>query len=281
MTRAQVRPLLVLLAVLGGFEAFTTGSSAQDDAPTPGALVVVGGGGTPPEVLIEGLARTGAAKPHVVVLPQASSREDRGVGSAEMFRELGVETVDLIDPLDDTAAARIARADLIWFPGGDQELLSQALHTAKVVQVIHERHRAGAVVGGTSAGAAIMSRVMISGPPEPRALTGGAMRPFRGLGLWKGVIVDQHFVERDRLARLLTAVLDNPRLVGVGISERTACIVDGEQFEVRGEGQVLVWDARGSEIERFKDEELQGARDLRLHVIRPGERFDLAPATER
>jgi cyanophycinase-like exopeptidase len=69
--------------------------------------------------------------------------------------------------------------------------------------------------------------------------------------------------------------------VGVGISERTACIVDGEQFEVRGEGQVLVWDARGSEIERFKDEELQGARDLRLHVVRPGERFGLAPATDR
>ena len=98
------------------------------------------------------------------------------------------------------------------------------------------------MVGGTSAGAAIMSRVMISEPPEPRALTGGAMRPFRGLGLWKGVIVDQHFVERDRLARLLTAVLDNPRLVGVGISERTACIVDGEEFCLTGRTAVIQLD---------------------------------------
>ena len=277
MTRRALLTCALALLTLGTGLPLAASFARQDEEPSPGALVVVGGGGTPQEVLIEGLARTGVASPHVVILPQASGREDRGLGSVEMFRELGVESVDLIDPIDETAITRLAQADLVWFPGGDQEKLSIALHTGKLVQTLHERHRAGAVIGGTSAGAAIMSRVMISGSPEPRALVGGAMRPFRGVGLWKGVIVDQHFVERDRLARLMTAVLDNPRLVGVGISERTACIVEGETFEVHGEGQVVVYDARSCEIERFKAEELQRGRDLRLHVVRPGERFDLAP----
>lgn len=249
----------------------------QDDTPPPpGALVVVGGGGTPEAVLIEGLGLTGKADPVVVILPQASEAEDRGKASAEMFRQLGVKTVELLDPLDEGSAQHIARADFIWFPGGDQDRLFQNLNAAGLVRPIQDRNRAGAVVGGTSAGAAIMSLVMISGPPEPRALLGMAMKPLRGLGLWPSVIVDQHFVERDRYGRLLTAVLDHPRQVGIGISEGTACIVQGSRFEVRGKGQVLVVDARKAEVPRFKEGEMQHATGLSMQVLRAGDSIDLA-----
>ncbi|HIG86588.1 MAG TPA: cyanophycinase [Planctomycetes bacterium] len=253
----------------------TETTNKQD--PKPGALLVVGGGGTPTEVLFEGLALTGSAKPRVVILPQASQTENRGQISAKMFADIGVELIDVIDPLDSTAEMRIANADLIWFPGGSQTRLSSALSKAKLVNIIHKRRREGAVIGGTSAGAAIMSKVMISGAPDPAPLHKGAMSSKRGLGLWAPVIVDQHFTQRDRLARLLTAVLDHPRYVGIGIAENTACIVEGDSFRVMGEGHVLVYDARAAKLPKSKEKGLQSGTGIELHLLREGDSWSLLP----
>ena len=277
MKRTTILALATLS--LGAFASTRQTPVAPEESqdPKPGALVVVGGGGTPDEVLFEALALTGCAKPHVVILPQASGREDRGQGTAEMFARLGATSIDVIDPLDETAEMRVANADLIWFPGGDQNKLSRELSSAKLVNIIHKRRRYGAVVGGTSAGAAIMSNVMIGGPPEPAALLTGAIKPSRGLGLWGPVIVDQHFTQRNRLARLLTAVLDQPRYIGVGISEKTACIVEGDAFRVMGEGHVMVYDARSAKIPKFKEKGLQSGTGIELHLLKEGDTWSLLP----
>ncbi len=236
-----------------------------------GALVLVGGGGTPPEALIEALALTGKEAPKVLVVPQASDLPDRGKSSVEMWREQGVEA-KLLEPLDrQDAEEMLEEADLIWLSGGSQRNLMRRLAEHQFASKIAFLHGHGTVIGGTSAGAAAMSTVMLSGDPDPRALIAGAAAPYRGLAVWPSAIVDQHFIERDRYGRLLTAVLSKPRMVGVGIAERTAVIVQGDDLRVLGEGQVVIFDARKAKTERVPKGELQSARGVQVHVIAAGE----------
>ena len=131
------------------------------------------------------------------------------------------------------ARETIEAADLIWMPGGDQNRLMAALQKADLVNAIRDRHRKGATVGGTSAGAAVQSGVMITGEAPLDTIRRGATVTADGLDLWPGVIVDQHFVRRQRFQRLLAAVLDRPQLVGVGIDEGTAAV--GDRHEIRGD----------------------------------------------
>lgn len=263
------------LALLAAIVATPLFLGADAPPSTLGHLVIVGGGGTPADALTEAIALTGKTSPRVVVLPQASSREDRGVASVEMWREQGLEHVELLDVLtEEHARAALEAADLIWFPGGAQRDLMRAIAEADLTPLIGRRYAAGAVVGGTSAGAAVMGAVMVSGAPDPAPLRAGAMTRYRGLALWTQAIVDQHFVERERQGRLLTVVLDSPRMIGVGISEKTAVVLSGDSLRVIGEGSVLVYDARQAQIRKTeKQGELQSARDVRLHVLRPGETF--------
>src|SRR6185295_17336884 len=138
-------------------------------------------------------------------------------------------------------------------------------------------------VGGTSAGAAVMSRVMIVGG-ETADLTivrSGTVLTADGLGLIPGAIVDQHFVRRQRFNRLLSAVLDHPDLVGIGIDEKTAIVVSGSSFEVVGDSNVLVVDARAARVENRADKTPPGAADMKLSVLRAGMKLDLSPAEKR
>lgn len=243
---------------------------AQDRA---GALVIVGGGGTPEEILIEALALTGEQAPKVLIIPQASSAPDRGQGSLEMWREQGVQA-DVLDPLDRLDAdALLDAADLIWIPGGSQRDLLRRLAEHQLASKIARLHGGGTVIGGSSAGAAAMGSVMISGDPDPRALVSGSVTPYRGLALWRSAIVDQHFIERERYGRLMGAVLSKPRMIGVGIAERTAVIVEGDDLRVLGEGQVVVYDARKASTRRAPEGELQAARGVQLHVFAPDEEW--------
>ncbi|MGB0330812.1 MAG: cyanophycinase, partial [Planctomycetota bacterium] len=194
----------------------------------PGVVLAVGGGGTPAVALQRGLqgAPRSEGGPRVAVVPFASGREDRGQETVEMWREAGAPSVALV-PEDEGARALLESADLIWLGGGSQTRLMESLERLELVELIQDRHRAGALVGGTSAGAAVLGGIMISGDPEPDAYTGGAMAPVRSLELIPGVIVDQHFRERRREGRLISALLDRPAgWVGVGISEATAAVFE-------------------------------------------------------
>jgi cyanophycinase len=245
------------------------------DAPK-GTLVAVGGGSTIPAITRRTLDLAGGAKAKVLVVPQASERADAGSSSAAMWRDLGVQNVSVLELQDAAAAVQSIRsADLIWMPGGDQNRLMRTLATTGVPDAIRERYRAGATVGGTSAGAALLSHVMITGQADLERIRRGATQTADGLNVWPNAIVDQHFVRRQRFIRLLSAVIDRPQLVGVGIDESTAAIVRGSVLEVVGAGQVLVIDGRSASIPAANPGDLSSATGMRLHVLTSGMTFDL------
>jgi cyanophycinase len=249
------------------------GLAAAQDAPPQGHLVIVGGGGTPVAVRRAALELCGESR-RVVVFPQASRLPDRGADAPAFWEDAGATAVEVLDPIEPEAAREaLAKADLIWLPGGDQSRLVAALTKADLVAPIRARHRAGAVVAGTSAGAAAMGAWMLTGKADLEAVRAGATELVPGLGLWPEAIVDQHFLARRRNNRLLGAVLDKPTLLGVGIDERTAVVVSGDALRVLGEGGVLVYDARQATAEPTEPGATHAAQGLQLHVLRRGSRL--------
>jgi len=244
----------------------------------PGPLFVVGGGTVPAEVFRRALDAAGGERARVVVLAQASSLPDAGEGAARQWREAGAKTTVNLKLADRAAAlTELERADVIWLGGGDQKkLVAELKGVAGALEAVRRRVDAGAAAGGTSAGAAAISRFMITGEADLEAVRASATRLEEGLGLWPGVIVDQHFLRRRRMNRLLAAVLDRPELVGVGIDERTAVEVRGTRITVMGEGNVMVLDARGADRSDPEPGRAHAARNVRLHLLRAGMGLDLA-----
>jgi len=243
--------------------------------PAPGRVVAIGGGATADVIARRTLELAGGADARVLVLPQASA-SSTGESSVAMWRELGAKTVTVLDLKGAAAAVKaVEAADLIWMPGGDQNRLMEALEPAGVPAAIRDRYKKGATVGGTSAGAAVISAVCLTGEADLDRIRFGTTGTREGLGLWPRVIVDQHFVRRQRFNRLLAAVLDRPQFVGVGIDENTAAVVSGATFEVIGAGQVLVIDARQAKASPGKKGELAAAEGVTLHVLTAGMSFTL------
>jgi cyanophycinase len=248
-----------------------------------GWLLIVGGGGTTDDMYARAIALGGGSGSKVVIFPQASELPDTGESAAAVWRENGAGEVHVADTKDEAAAlALVESATIIWFPGGVQARLMGALGE-QLPEAIKKRYYAGALVGGTSAGAAVMSGVMITGEVEGENDDGGltfvragTVETARGLGLVDWAIVDQHFVRRRRFNRLLSSVLDHPDLVGVGIDERTAILVHGSAFEVIGESNVLVIDARETRDVQVKKGLRSSGTGLRLSLLAHGMRFDSA-----
>jgi cyanophycinase len=241
-----------------------------------GTLVIVGGGNTGPEIVSRALDLAGGKNAIVAVLPQSSAEPDAGDESVTMWREAGARDARKVSFADRSAAASaLERATLIWMPGGDQNRFMKEIDGTGLADVIRKRYRAGAVVGGTSAGAAVISDAMITGDADLRSLTSQKTVIAKGLGLWPEVIVDQHFLKRQRGNRLLSAVIDHPALVGVGIDEATAVIVRGASFEVVGQNSVVVIDARRATIEPAGAGGQVAARDLRVSVLHAGMSYSL------
>ena len=279
-----------LAAPRGGAASEPTGSPARSRAAAEaplGHLLVVGGGGTTPPMLARAIELGGGAgKARVAIFPQASSRPDAGEGSADMWREAGAADARVVSLADlDAARTIVAEAGVIWFGGGDQKRLLEALAPTDLPARVRERHAAGAVVGGTSAGAAAMSRTMITGDyargleveDALSRIEPGVILVTEGLGLDDGVVYDQHFVARRRFQRLLSVVLEQPDLVGVGIDEKTAVLVHRGSFEVLGESSVVVVDARSAALAPREEGKPLAGTGVALHVLRAGMRFDLAP----
>lgn len=241
-----------------------------------GALVVVGGGGTGPEIVAKALALSGGRNAIVVVLPQSSAEPDAGDSSVKMWLDAGAKEAEKVSFTEAGAAAKLRRATLIWMPGGDQNRFMKAIDGTGLADVIRERHRDGVTVGGTSAGAAVLAEAMFTGDADLKSITAGATVIAKGLGVWPQVLVDQHFLKRQRDNRLLSAVLDHPTLVGVGIDEETAVIVKDGAFEVAGKSSVVVVDARSASVDKAAPGTLATARDVKLTILKSGQRYSLA-----
>jgi cyanophycinase len=240
-----------------------------------GALVIVGGGGTGRDILAKTLALSGGKNAIVVVLPQSSALRDAGDDSVRMWLAAGAREAATVAFGDKQAAAALGRATLIWMPGGDQNRFMKAIAGTGLAEIIRERHRAGVTVGGTSAGAAVIAEAMFTGDADLTSLTAGATVIAKGLGLWPEALIDQHFLTRQRDNRLISAVMDRPSLVGVGIDEGTAVIVQGQSFEVIGKSSVVVIDARGAQVEKTPAGGLVSGRGLKLTVLRAGQTYSL------
>jgi cyanophycinase len=258
-------------------------------APPPkGNLIIVGGGDTPDDVQARFVALSGGGKARIAILPMASTKYDEEANEVmEDLRKLGAEAqvvnLDREAAGNDVIAKGLEQFDAYWFSGGDQSRLSSVLVGTAALEVIVRRYREGATIGGTSAGAAVMSSVMLTGrkrKPQNQEeaawlnIAKGMMEVSKGFGFINGAIIDQHFMKRARYNRLLSAVLDHPQLIGVGIDEETALLVRSDGvWEVLGKYYVKVFDARRARI-IDDDGPMAKASDIRLHVLPAGSEFD-------
>jgi cyanophycinase len=174
---------------------------------------------------------------------------------------------------------RLEEATGIFFTGGNQLRLTTLLGGTPVAKLIRVRNARGVAVGGTSAGASILSEHMIAFGDEGSAVISGSVRLAPGLGLSNRFIIDQHFRERDRLGRLITALAYNPFAIGIGLDEDTAAFVGpDETIEVEGSGGVTVVDAADvsySSIGEVAEGQPVCILGLRLHILTAGATFNL------
>jgi cyanophycinase len=225
----------------------------------------------------------------IVVIPTASKMHETGPRYESLFRELGAERVTVMDfdtRRDCQEAGRLQRieeASGIFFTGGNQLRLTALLGGTPVAQLIRKRNAAGVTVGGTSAGASILSEHMIAFGDEGSSVIAGSVRLAPGLGLTNRFVIDQHFRERDRLGRLITALAYNPFAVGVGLDEDTAVFISAnEVLEVEGTGGVTVVDASEvsfSSMDSAAEGQPVAILGLKVHVLVAGTTFDLHART--
>ena len=202
-----------------------------------------------------------------------------------VFRELGASDVFRLDvperggAFGDEALDLLRKSHAVFFTGGDQVRITSNIGGTPVCDEIRAVFGRGGIIAGTSAGASAMSETMlIAGEDEQSVRIRQSLHMAPGLALMPGVIIDQHFAERGRMGRLVGAVAQNPRLLGIGIDENTAIVAKGKTFEVMGSGAVYVVDALGesyTNISEAAPEDIMAVFDLRLHILSPGSRFDL------
>ena len=159
-------------------------------AQSKGAIVAVGGGGTTDAIVQRTLALAGGKDAAVVVLPQSSAVATAGASSVKMWLEAGARSATKVDFSDPGAKVAIEAATLIWMPGGDQNRFMKAIEGTGLDETIRARYRAGAVVGGTSAGAAVLSALMITGEADLTSLVSSKTVLAKGLAVWPDAIVD-------------------------------------------------------------------------------------------
>ena len=236
------------------------------------------------DVLARVIALAGGPEARIVIIPTASELCDTGDRYAALFQELGVARADVL-AITEREHARVPgavrtvdRATGIFMTGGNQLRLSTILGGTPLAQAVRRANAAGVLVAGTSAGAAVIAEHMIAtGKVGPTPTTEGVtLAP--GLGLTNRLIIDQHFRQRDRLGRLLTAVSFNPFATGVGIDEDTALVLGADKtFEVIGSGTVTVVDPSElnySSMDSARPGEPVSLIGLRVHVLAAGCRYD-------
>lgn len=251
-------------------------------------LVIIGGAEDKEgdcQILREFVRRAGGTKAKIVIMTAATELpREVGENYIRVFERLGAENVRIIDTetrsdaSSSTALEAVNKATGIFFTGGDQARITSVLKDTDLDKAIHSRYSEGIVIGGTSAGAAVMPDVMIvEGDSEtnPRINT-VEMGP--GMGFLPGVVIDQHFSQRGRLGRLIAALAQQPAVLGFGIDENTAIIVTDNQFEVVGEGCITVVDDSSvmhSNVDEILKDEPLAICGARLHILPNGYKFDL------
>ena len=253
-----------------------------------GYIVPVGGAedkDSDPVILRRFVEVSGDQDARIAVIPTASRLDDTGSRYERIFRELGVADALALDYKRREDAdnpewlAYLHEATGVFLTGGNQLRISTILGGTDVARAIRSANANGVSVGGTSAGAAILSEHMIAFGKSGATPRAGMVSLAPGFGLTNRIVIDQHFRQRDRIGRLLAALAYNPFAVGIGLDEDTAAFIDGDDcLEVFGSGAITVVDA--SQLEHSS----MGAAahgdsicmtGIRLHILNAGGRFDL------
>ena len=251
-----------------------------------GPLIIIGGREDKEgeRVILKEVARR--LKGGRLVIATVASHEPDGY--FESYREAfaGIGVTDLVElyveersqSLQSPSLKALDGAGGVFFSGGDQLRISSQIGDTPIERRIRELHEAGAVIAGTSAGASVMSETMLVKGASAESYRIGDLHMAPGLGLIRDLIIDQHFAERGRYGRLLGAVAHNPRLLGVGIDENTAIVVEGRGFRVIGSGAAYVVDGEDSthsNIAEARAERALSMFNVCMHVLSSGDRFDL------
>lgn len=235
-------------------------------------LLVIGGGKRPPEAMKRFVEWSGGTKAKIMVITWASGVPTESFESLKkQFVSAGAVSVEHapVRPLD--AATRSVFIDQlkgssgVFFSGGDQNRIMDVLADDELLRLIREKYAAGTPFGGTSAGAAVMSDPMMTGDADLKVLDGKKVGVRNGLGLLPNVLFDQHFLVRQRHNRLFGLMLENPNMLGIGIDEDTAVLIeDNRRLTVSGETQVMLVYSRN------------GKQPFQLSFLTSGKSFDVA-----
>jgi cyanophycinase len=263
-------------------------AAAIAQAPaTRGHLVLIGGGEKPPEAMRKFVELAGGPQALIVAIPTGSKDPDRGAYYVNLFKqEYGCANVVALEIQSKADAMRADHVEIarkaggVFFGGGVQERIAGALLGTPVGAAIADAFNRGAVIGGTSAGTACQSDPMITGEGDFEVIRANSVELWQGLGFFRGVVVDQHFIARQRSNRLISVILEHPDLLGVGVDEDTAVWVrPDDTFQVMGRSCVMVLDAKGAQVTRQPVDtglDLLGVHGLTVQVLLPGETYDLA-----
>lgn len=253
-----------------------------------GTLIAIGGGEDREGecfILNEFVQLAKGKNARIVVMTTATEKpEEMGEIYIKAFSKLGVKEVRVVDvssradSMAEENIEAVEHATGLFFTGGDQLHVTSLMGGTELQRIIHARYEKDLIIGGTSAGAAMMSNSMILSGDSDENPRLGSVSMGAGMDLIVGCIIDTHFSQRGRHGRLLAAVAHYPQDVGFGIDENTAFVVKNNQFEVIGEGAVTVIDAGAMTytntpyVEKGKSLTLG---DVKIHVLSEGHKFDL------
>lgn len=251
-----------------------------------GTLFIIGGGDRDDTLMMQMVKEAGWKSGDIMVILTLSSiyADSSYIWSNEqLFHLTGQNAVkfDSSSVHDQKKLDSLRRAKIIFIGGGDQSRFMKLIHNSEVKKIIQEAYFNGALVGGTSAGAAVMSERMITGnqlldtayESTFDKIHAGNLELVEGLGLLDSVMVDMHFITRSRYNRLLSAIMEYPDYQCVGIDESTAIIVHNDSVQVAGLSQVIVF--TNPKSVHTNSDGLMEAKDIRVSVYLPGEKFQI------
>lgn len=231
--------------------------------------------------------RSGGADARLAIIPCAS-RDPEAIGNRyrEIFTDMGAKSIEIIDIRDRTDdehpqwQSYIDECTGVFMTGGDQLRLCGLLAETPIMDKIRDRAQAGEItLAGTSAGAAVMGHHMIAGGGSGESPNRSLVDMTTGLGILPEVIVDQHFHNRNRMARLMSAIAAYPNKTGIGIDEDTCALFENAMsFQVLGKGTVTVVDPTDLSFTNHSDLGMTdplSIHNLRVHILSPGDRYDL------
>ncbi len=244
---------------------------AQQVGPATGSLVIVGGAMRDPAIAQRLVELAGGAEARIIVVPTAGGRESYddescGLGS---WKEMGVAAVTCLHTADraeadsDAFVKPITEATAVWFNGGRQWHIADSFLGTRTEEEFRKVLERGGVIGGSSAGATIQGSYLVRGDTSGNTIMMGDHQV--GFGYLRNTAVDQHVLRRNRQFDLVEVIEAHPELLGIGIDENTAIVVQGDEFQVVGASAVLIYDIQKTV-----------GSDGRFYFLFPGDRFNLA-----